>query len=81
MDNHHVGRGRESVQAALKGIEAKTLVIGIDQDILFPVDEQHYLADSIPAAKYAELKTPYGHDGFLVEFGQLNTLIKNFLKH
>jgi len=81
MDNHHVGRGRESVQTALKRIEAKTLVIGIDQDILFPVDEQHYLTDSIPGAKYAELKTPYGHDGFLVEFGQLNTLIRNFLKH
>lgn len=81
MDNHNVGRGRGSAKEALKQIIARTLVVGIDQDILFPVSEQHYLAESITGAVYAELKTPFGHDGFLVEFQQLNRLIKDFLKN
>jgi len=79
MDSHHVGRGRASVESALETIRARTLVIGIDQDILFPVTEQKFLADNIPGASYAEISTTYGHDGFLVEFDQLNKLIRAFL--
>lgn len=79
MDSHHVGRGRDSAESALKCIKAKTLVIGIDQDVLFPVSEQKFLAEQIHGAEYAELKTPYGHDGFLVEFNQLSQIIRSFL--
>ncbi len=38
MDSHNVGRDRESVETALKKIKAKTLVIGITTDILFPIE-------------------------------------------
>jgi len=81
MDSHHVGRGRVSAESALKMITAKTLVIGIDHDILFPAPEQKFLARHIPGATYAELKTPYGHDGFLVEFSQLSQIIRSFLNN
>ena len=79
MDSHNVGRGRESVTAALSGIRARTLVVGINQDILFPVTEQRTIADAISGATYMEISTDYGHDGFLVEFGQLNEAIRDFL--
>ena len=80
MDSHHVGRGHESLEAALKKIQAKTLVIGIDSDILFPVSEQAYLAEKIPNASLEVIHSLYGHDGFLVEFEELKRVIRNFYK-
>ncbi len=79
MDNHHVGRGRESVEAALRSIKARALVIGIDSDILFPVQEQEYLARYIPDAEFRVINSLFGHDGFLVEFDQLNHHLQEFL--
>jgi homoserine O-acetyltransferase len=80
MDSHNVGRSRESISAALKTIKAKTLVIGIDSDILFPLNEQQFLADEIPGAKLEVISSIYGHDGFLVEFEHIKKIIKHFFK-
>lgn len=79
MDNHHVGRGRGSLEKALSGIKAKTLVIGVDSDVLFPASEQQFIASQIEGAHFATITSPYGHDGFLVEFEQFRTLIRKFL--
>lgn len=78
MDSHNVGRGRVSLKEALARVTAKALVIGIDSDILFPVTEQKLLAESIRGAHYHEITSLYGHDGFLVEFDQLDSLLKQF---
>jgi homoserine O-acetyltransferase/O-succinyltransferase len=80
MDSHHVGRKRTSAEAALKIIKAKTLVIGIDTDLLFPIREQKYLAEQITGAEFATLSSLHGHDGFLVEFDQFKSIVRNFLK-
>ena len=37
MDSHDVGRNRGGVENALKRITAKTLVIGIKSDVLYPI--------------------------------------------
>ncbi len=79
MDAHNAGRGRVSVEKALSLIKAKTLVIGITTDILFPLSEQKFLADNIPGATFKPIKSLYGHDGFLLEFEQIQKLIGNFL--
>jgi homoserine O-acetyltransferase len=79
MDSHNVGRGRDGLENALHRIKAKTLVIAIDSDILFPVEEQQYLADNIPHAQLAVIQSLYGHDGFLLEYEQLQQLILKFL--
>lgn len=78
MDRHDVGRGRVSADEALGTIRARTLVVGIDSDILFPLHEQEYLAASIPGARLAVISSLYGHDGFLVEFNQLKEGLHNF---
>lgn len=80
MDSHHVGRNRNSVESALRKITARTLVVGIDSDILFPIHEQKFLADQIPDATLKIIASRYGHDGFLVEFNQLNEIITTFYK-
>ncbi len=79
MDAHNVGRERVSVKDALANIKAATLVISISSDILFPVSEQQFLADHIPGAKLVIIDSTYGHDGFLLEFEQIQTAIEKFL--
>ncbi|MBI2729300.1 MAG: homoserine O-acetyltransferase [Sphingobacteriales bacterium] len=80
MDAHNVGRRRVSVEAALKTIHAKTLVIGISSDLLFPVKEQKFLAANIPNAQYEEIHSFYGHDGFLLEYEAMTEIIENFFR-
>ncbi len=80
FDSHDVGRGRGGLDTALGRIEAKTLVIGLTTDIVFPADDMRALASRIPGAVYAEIQSPFGHDGFLVEHDQLNALMKPFME-
>lgn len=79
MDSHNVGRKRASVEASLRQIQAKALIIGIETDILFPVAEQELLARHIPNAHLELITSNYGHDGFLVEFDQLKKIITQYL--
>ncbi|MCB2376322.1 homoserine O-acetyltransferase [Hymenobacter sp. BT635] len=78
MDTHHVGRGRGSAALALAFIKARTLVISISSDVLFPPDEQLFLARHIPGATYAAMDSEYGHDGFLIETAQITQLLEKF---
>lgn len=80
MDSHNVGRGKKSIVAALAEVEANTLVIGIDNDILFPISEQKFLAEHITDAQFSSINCAYGHDGFLIETDKLTNIIGNFLK-
>jgi homoserine O-acetyltransferase len=80
MDSHNVGRGRQSVPEALSLVKANTLVIGIENDVLFPLSEQEFLTKHISDAEFYNLKTAYGHDGFLIETDILTNVIGNFLK-
>ncbi|WP_221390693.1 homoserine O-acetyltransferase [Dyadobacter sp. NIV53] len=76
MDSHNVGRNRGGIVHALGMVKAKTLVLGIKSDLLFPLSEQQFLARHIPDAVFQEIDSLYGHDGFLIEYKQLNQVIK-----
>jgi len=80
MDSHNVGRGRHGIEKALSLIKARTLVVGIKSDVLFPVEEQQYLFNHIPKSAFAELDSFYGHDGFLIETEALTNVITSFFK-
>jgi len=79
IDSHNLARGRESIDAVLGKIKARTLIIGIKSDVLFPVEEQQLLARKIPNAVYTEVDSFYGHDGFLIETDILTQTIGAFL--
>ena len=79
MDTHHVGRHRGSIPEVLGGIRARTLLIGISSDLLFPLHEQAFLANHIPGAILETIDSPYGHDGFLTEGDKINDLILKFI--
>ena len=67
VDSHNVGRKRGGVAAALGEIKAKSVVITITSDGLFPPVEGKEWAAWIPGAKYVEIESKWGHDGFLLE--------------
>lgn len=82
VDSHNVGRGRGGTAKALGQIEASTIVIGIDSDNLFPVEEQKFLFNNIKNAKFGVITSLFGHDGFLLEREQTENILKkqiNFL--
>lgn len=79
MDSQNVGRGRGGVEKALSQVKARTLVVGVDSDTLFPLSEQEFLAQHIEGADLGVIHSPYGHDAFLIEYKQLEELIKEFI--
>lgn len=79
MDSHDLGRDRGSIENILENIETQALCIGIDSDILYPAEEQKYIAGNLRNSEYREINSPHGHDAFLIEFDQLERIIKPFL--
>lgn len=80
MSGHDIGRGRGGYEAALRGIRARTVVAGIDSDRLFPLEQQRQLASGIAGAGQARtITSPHGHDGFLIETGQVGKLVRELL--
>ena len=75
LDSHNVGRGRGGVEAALSRIKARTTVISIDTDSLFPPLESSVWARWIPGADYVEIPSRFGHDGFLLETARLTEIL------
>jgi homoserine O-acetyltransferase len=80
MDSHDVGRNREGVENALKRITAKTLVIGIHSDVLYPISEQEYLQKTIRGAELLNIASEFGHDGFLLEYEKIEPALKKFIE-
>lgn len=79
FDTHDVGRGRGGVATALGRIACPAIVVGITTDIIFLPEEERRLASMIPGASYREITSPLGHDGFLVEHAQLNSILTPFI--
>jgi homoserine O-acetyltransferase len=79
MDSHDVGRNRNSTEEALQSIRAKTLVIGISSDVLYPITEQQFLQQQIPGAKLLTITSDYGHDGFLLEYEKIEQALAEFI--
>ena len=78
MDSHDVSRDRGSYEDVLGNVRTPVLVLGVDSDLLYPTNEQKELTHLLGNAEYDEVTSPYGHDAFLIEFGQLQTLIQSF---
>jgi homoserine O-acetyltransferase len=72
-----------SLADGLKNVKSKILVISIDSDWLYPPSQSKEILMALTANEvdviYYELKSSYGHDAFLIEGGQLNYVIENFL--
>lgn len=95
MDSHNVAT-RERVPGPISGIDKvpdeyelkhvfrvvppRALIVSVETDVLFRPEQQRQLAESLPDAKFVNLNSMDGHDGFLLEFEALDALITDHLK-
>ncbi len=80
MDSHNIGIGKNGIKSALEKIKSKAIVIGIESDILFPIQEQKRIYDHIENAVFYPIQSLYGHDGFLIETDQITAILKKEIK-
>ena len=74
-----------SVQSGLSRLRLRSaLVIGVETDILFPIDQQRELAEGIAAAgadvEFVALASIQGHDSFLVDMDSFRPVIAKYFE-
>jgi homoserine O-acetyltransferase len=78
MNAHDIGRGRGGVAAALRRVTARSVIAGVDSDRLYPLHQAESLAKGL-SGEAIVISSPYGHDSFLIETGQIASLVKSLL--
>lgn len=71
-------------EEALENIQARMHMISVDTDLFFPASEIRMCFESLKEkskdVSYHEIQSIHGHDAFLMEYQQLNNIIKNILQ-
>ncbi|WP_454048184.1 alpha/beta fold hydrolase [Chryseobacterium sp. Marseille-Q8038] len=71
-------------ETALESIQARMHVISVDTDLFFPASEIRMCFENLKEknkdVSYHEIQSIHGHDAFLMEYQQLNNIIKNILQ-
>jgi homoserine O-acetyltransferase len=78
MDGHDLARGRGRYPEVLASLRQPALVVAIDSDVLYPPEEQLELAAGLPNARLEWLRSPHGHDAFLIETRTLEAQLRDF---
>jgi homoserine O-acetyltransferase len=82
MDAHNIAETRgDNLEEVLSSIKTKTLIIGIDSDNLFPIEEQRLMSQNISNAKLEIIHSTKGHDAFLIEGNLISKFIKKHLSN
>jgi homoserine O-acetyltransferase len=75
--------GRDVPEGLAKIRVDKALAIGVETDILFPLQQQQQIADGLRAggaqAEFLPLPSPQGHDAFLVDIERFGPAVRGFL--
>lgn len=85
LDYFDLAEGYGSLEAALKNVKAKFLVISFSSDWLYPSYQSKSIVkalkrNGIPVS-YCEIQSDYGHDAFLLECEQQTQMVRDFLNH
>lgn len=84
MDYFHLANQHGSLATALGRTEARFLVVSYDTDWLFPTAQSKDIVAALVRAgrhvAYTELKSPFGHDSFLIQLDELESLVAPFLE-
>jgi homoserine O-acetyltransferase len=72
-----------SLSKGLTGARAAFLIISVSSDWLYPPYQSQEIVSALAAheldVRYSEVRSAYGHDAFLLEYGQIDYLITRFL--
>lgn len=76
-----ITRNRTSFEEVASKIEADIHIIGINSDLFFTANENKQTYEELKKHKnnvsYQEIESIHGHDAFLIEYKQLNNLLKD----
>ncbi len=85
MDYFDISRGFDSLDAALRAVQCRMLVVSFSSDWLYPPYQSEQITYALTRQRrevtYCNVRSPYGHDSFLLEFGELGRLVNGFLEH
>jgi len=80
---NHLLMNLNAEEDELGKIQARVHLISVDTDLFFPASEMRMCYEKLKEKKedvfYHEIKSIHGHDAFLMEYEQLNNIIKNIL--
>ncbi len=80
MSSHDIGRDRGGAAAALSRVQARSEVLALSSDRLYPPEQSHAIAAALPGDRPATVvQTPFGHDGFLVETVAVGRSVRRLL--
>lgn len=79
MNSHDLGRARGGVEAALRALQPELTVAVVDSDRLYTPAEGAVLAQAPTARPLITMQSEYGHDGFLIEAGQVAAVVRGAL--
>lgn len=81
MDSHDIGRDRGGIASALESLRGRLVVSAVDTDRLYPprLSAELVNAAGLEADALHMVRSPYGHDGFLIEVDQVGALIASVL--
>ncbi len=73
----------DSLIDGLKGVDSKVNIVSVNSDWLYPIEQGMEIVTALNAndveVTFSEIKSSYGHDAFLLEKGQLNYIVSQFL--
>lgn len=79
-----VTEGKGPAVEVLNKIESQIHIIGIESDLFFKSDENRetlkLLQPKLSQVSYHEITSIHGHDAFLIEYEQLNSIVTSILK-
>lgn len=82
-DMFDLGETHGNLDMAVSRVRCPVTVVGIDTDYLFPLSDQEEIRDAMAEGNtevtMETIMSAHGHDGFLIEFEQLNRIIGDFL--
>jgi len=88
MDVQNLGYGLDNLAAGVGRIKARSLICGVKQDLLIPIQEQRYIRDILLANEvdvdYHEIDSKYGHDAMFQPQMQPLTfapMVRKFIEH
>ena len=88
--NHFLGsidilRNNQNFDVLIKSISAEIHLISVDTDLLFIADEDKITFDRLKKLEkkcsYSEIKSVHGHDAFLIENKQVETILSSIFRN
>ncbi len=83
IDYFDLSAGTGSLSEAFKGVDTSFLIIAFTSDWLYPVYQGKEIVRGLMIngidVTYCQIDSKYGHDAFLLDEGEMSTVIKNYL--